>query len=146
MRLFVLLFLVLGSPNFGCSEKPKSSGEGSSEAPEVMGEFSVIDAVTFDRLAQGMDGAIVIDLRTPEETAEGKIPGAIEIDYYSDNFESQLDALNKSVTYLIYCRSGKRSGDAAEMMKEKGFLRVYDLGGGYEEWSELHGLNNTGKN
>lgn len=76
----------------------------------------------------------IIDLRTDEEVAEGKVSGATQLDFYSDDFEENLQKLDKSVTYYIYCRSGGRSGKTLSKMKELGFDKVYDMQGGMNAW------------
>jgi len=73
----------------------------------------------------------LLDVRTPEEFAEGHIQGAVNIDIYDAQFSSQLDKLDKSKPVYVYCRSGARSSNASEMMKKKGFKEVYNLIGGY---------------
>ena len=76
----------------------------------------------------------VIDVRTPEEYALGYIEGAILIDYKASDFQASISALNRNVTYLIYCRSGNRSGKASIIMDSLGFKKIYDLKGGYMNW------------
>jgi|TARA_B110000977_G_scaffold96801_1_gene127599 phage shock protein E len=76
----------------------------------------------------------VIDVRTPEEYALGYIDGAILIDYKASDFQASISALNRNVTYLIYCRSGNRSGKASIIMDSLGFKKIYDLKGGYMNW------------
>ena len=76
----------------------------------------------------------VIDVRTPEEYALGYIKGAILIDYKASDFQATISALNRNVTYLIYCRSGKRSGKASKIVDSLGFKNIYDLKGGYMNW------------
>jgi rhodanese-related sulfurtransferase len=76
----------------------------------------------------------VIDVRTPEEYALGYIEGAILIDYKAADFHASISALNRNVTYLIYCRSGNRSGKASIIMDSLGFKKIYDLKGGYMNW------------
>ena len=78
--------------------------------------------------------AIILDVRTPSEYAEGHIEKAILVDYNSGNFESEIDKLDKSKSYLVYCRSGGRSARASELMSKKGF-KVYNLDGGISSWS-----------
>lgn len=79
----------------------------------------------------------VIDIRTPEEVAEGKVVAdALELDYYSPDFKSELAKLDKDQTYLIYCRSGNRTGDTKRMMKSLGFTDVSDLQGGKVAWEQ----------
>lgn len=77
---------------------------------------------------------VIIDIRTPQEFKAGHIPNAINIDYYSPAFKQELDKLDKSKTYLIYCRTGHRSGNTMPIMKELGFQNVYELGGGITAW------------
>jgi len=72
---------------------------------------------------------VVIDVRTPAEFAEGHLDGAINLDLEGGVFEKQLSTLSPDGTYSIYCRSGRRSAVAVEMMKEAGFTYVIDLGG-----------------
>ena len=76
-----------------------------------------------------------MDVRTAEELAEnGFIEGAKNIDFYAADFQVQIEAMNKDVPVMLYCRSGGRSGQTAAMMKELGFSQVYDLNGGYNAW------------
>ena len=76
----------------------------------------------------------VIDVRTPEEYALGYIEGAILIDYKASDFQASISALNRNITYLIYCRSGNRSGKASIIMDSLGFKKIYDLKGGFMNW------------
>jgi phage shock protein E len=77
---------------------------------------------------------VVLDVRTPEEFNSGHIPNAINIDIYSDYFNSDIAALDKSKSYAVYCRSGKRSVDASSEMDVIGFKTTYNLTGGIIEW------------
>ena len=73
-----------------------------------------------------------IDIRTPEEYNSGHIDGAINIDFYANDFAQRLEKLdNKGGAYSIYCRSGSRSGKALSTMNKLGFTNVADLLGGY---------------
>jgi len=86
------------------------------------------------------DGVVVIDLRTADEIASGYILGAdLFIDFYGVNFEDRLDELDRGDKYLIYCRSGNRSGEALAVMKNMGFEEVYDLAGGIGAWTSSGG-------
>lgn len=78
---------------------------------------------------------VILDVRTPEETAEGMIEGAEQLDYNADNFEAEIEKLDKEKTYLVYCRSGNRSGKACALMAEKGFKNLYNMKGGYRLFS-----------
>jgi len=80
--------------------------------------------------ALAADGITVIDVRTPEEFAEGHIDGAEMIDFYTDSFVDDIAALDPDQEYLLYCRSGNRSGQTFALMQELGFEQVYDMDGG----------------
>lgn len=79
--------------------------------------------------------AILIDLRTTDEIkSKGKIPGAQQIDFLAKDSEKQIEKLDKSKTYLIYCAGGGRSGDCAELMQKSGFKNVVNLEKGFGDW------------
>lgn len=80
------------------------------------------------------DDTTIIDVRTPDEYASGHIKGAVNIDYLDDAFETQLAKLDPAKPYLLYCRSGHRSGEAKSVMMEKGFKQVSDIKGGILAW------------
>lgn len=71
----------------------------------------------------------LIDVRTAEEFAEGAINGAKNIVLENGDLEKALPTLDKDAAYSVYCRSGRRSAVAVEMMKQAGFTNVTDLGG-----------------
>ena len=79
-------------------------------------------------------GYTIIDVRTPEEYEEGHIEGAQNINIKSEAFVTEIENLSKSDTLLIYCRSGRRSLYAAQVMVSIGFQRIYDLEGGFLNW------------
>lgn len=78
---------------------------------------------------------VLLDVRTADEISNGKILGAIEIDYFSDDFTAQIDQLDTSKHYLVYCKSGGRSAKSIAIMKDKGFTKCTNLKGGYTAWS-----------
>lgn len=78
---------------------------------------------------------IILDVRSPEEYNSDKIEGATNINFYDSNFNEQLNQLDKNKKYLIYCRSGSRSGKTLNLMKELEFKTVYNLDGGIIAWN-----------
>jgi phage shock protein E len=70
----------------------------------------------------------VIDVRTPEEFAAGHVQGATNLDVESGAFEAALAGLDKEAPFTLYCRSGRRSAIAADLMAKAGFTQVTDLG------------------
>ncbi|MCW5952408.1 MAG: rhodanese-like domain-containing protein [Propionibacteriaceae bacterium] len=73
--------------------------------------------------------AVVVDVRTPAEFAEGHLEGALNIDLQSGSFEQQIGALPTDGSYVVYCRSGNRSAQAAGIMAKLGLEQVVDAGG-----------------
>lgn len=78
---------------------------------------------------------VLLDVRTPEEYADGHLKDSTLMDYFAPDFKDQLSKLDKAAKYLIYCRSGGRSGRALEMMGELGFADVHDIKGGIIAWN-----------
>lgn len=76
----------------------------------------------------------LIDVRTPEEYAEGYILGAKNIDWNATDFETQLDKLDRNIPLFVYCLSGGRSGNAIRKAKDMGFRNIYGLNGGIMSW------------
>jgi len=84
---------------------------------------------------QDEDNAFILDVRTPEEVEDGYIPNATNIDIYlGQDFLTELEKLDKSKNYYVYCRSGNRSGQACAIMKSVGFENTYNLEGGFMNW------------
>ncbi|MEO9964752.1 MAG: rhodanese-like domain-containing protein [Reichenbachiella sp.] len=82
------------------------------------------------------DDFVIMDVRTDEEIALGKLIGAQQVNFRDEDFEEQLKQLDKELTYYVYCAAGGRSGKAAAKMSELGFAKVYDLKGGINAWRE----------
>jgi rhodanese-related sulfurtransferase len=79
--------------------------------------------------------AVILDVRTDAEVADGIIPNAIHIDIYKgQDFIDEIETLDKDKNYYVYCRSGKRSGQACSIMEQLGFENAYNLEGGILEW------------
>jgi rhodanese-related sulfurtransferase len=74
------------------------------------------------------EGAVIIDVRTPQEYASGHLEGSVNIDINAADFEENITALDPIAKYLIYCRSGNRSAQAIERMRGLGFTNMVDLG------------------
>lgn len=79
--------------------------------------------------------AFILDVRTPEEMEDGYIPKAKNIDIYlGQEFLDELEKLDKSKNYYVYCRSGNRSGQACAIMNSIGIENTYNLEGGFMNW------------
>lgn len=80
--------------------------------------------------------AIVIDVRTPEEFADGHIPGARNINIYDENFPVIVRGLAPDTVYIVNCQSGGRSAKACTMMHEFGLVESMNLLGGITAWKK----------
>lgn len=94
-----------------------------------------ITSSEFQKMIKNNPG-IVIDVRTDAEYNNGHLKLAnYQYDFTNGEFEKKLRSLNKEETYYLYCRTGNRSGQAARLMKENGFEKVYNVGG-FEELAD----------
>lgn len=75
------------------------------------------------------ENTVILDVRTPSEFSSNHIKGAINIDFYSADFEAKIKALDKNKDYKVYCRSGNRSGQTVNIMKKLAFKEVENVGG-----------------
>ena len=119
-KALAALILVLGVVLAACS-----SGSAVLETvePETAAETIASDPET-----------IVLDIRTPAEYEEGIIEGAINIDFYAPDFAAQLAQLDPNASYVVYCRSGNRSGEAMATFADLEFQQVSEIGGGIVNW------------
>ncbi len=77
----------------------------------------------------------IIDVRTPAEFKAGHLQNADLLDFFSKSFAEEMNQLDKDKTYLIYCRSGNRSGKTLALMEKLGFRKVYNMSGGILGWN-----------
>lgn len=98
--------------------------------------LATVPATTF--ASENISGnRILIDVRTPEEYEAGHIKNAKNIDISSPDFSQNIDILDKTKQYSVYCRSGNRSSQALKIMESLGFEDVINLKGGIIAWSQM---------
>ena len=107
----------------------------TKELAEVIETIQILDKATFESGITNSDIQL-IDVRTPNEYEEGHIDNATLIDFLADNFKDKVQSLDKNKPVYLYCRSGGRSGRASKILKELGFIEIYDLKGGYMAWNK----------
>ncbi len=140
VKIFKLLvptvLLVIGTTLMsGCA--PAQIETPPPETPaQIIENVTPQEAFTLIQENQTNPDFAIIDVRTPEEFAEGHIENAAIIDYYSETFRDDINKLDKNKTYLIYCRSGNRSRSALDIMEELNFRAVYHLSVGIIGWNE----------
>jgi rhodanese-related sulfurtransferase len=103
---------------------------------DTSGKIQHLDARQFHEQLSATDNAVILDVRTEEEVAQGSIPGAVSIDFKRDDFEQNIARLDKEKTYFVYCASGVRSSKAADRMVELGFTKLYVLEEGIKAWKQ----------
>lgn len=108
-----------------CSGTADQSTPAATTDPSTQSQSDSAATVASDPQKENL---VIIDVRTPEEFAEGHLEGAVNIDIYAEDFAQQIAALDPSGNYAVYCRSGNRSGQAVSFMQGEGFKSVTDLG------------------
>ena len=81
-------------------------------------------------------GAVLLDVRRPDEFAQGHLPGAVNMEVTAPDFAQRVAALDKTAPTYVYCRSGARSAKAAEQLAQAGFAHVTNMLGGVLDWPE----------
>ena len=107
--LFILMLSILGF--MGCTAQNGSS----------------IDSKEAYGLIKADSNIAILDVRTAKEFADGHVAGAVNIDVNQTDFAQKIDQLDRSKTYIVYCRSGRRSRKAVGIMAAKGFKNLYNV-------------------
>jgi rhodanese-related sulfurtransferase len=136
---FILLF---SAAILSCGKKGESGEQESAETTQAdtTGQASLdakvkkINAMQLSKMIEAGVELNIIDVRSPDEIEDGKIPGALEMEFESDDFDEKIEPLEREKTYILYCAAGGRSQKAAKRMLQKGFRSVYNLEGGYDAW------------
>lgn len=81
---------------------------------------------------------VLVDVRTPEEVARGKIKSSQNIDFHGKSFEIDITKFDKNKKILVYCASGVRSAKAQSFLIKQGYRHVYNMLGGYKAWSQVY--------
>jgi rhodanese-related sulfurtransferase len=132
----VLCFLCLAPRAAAPESQTNAFANRNAFAVPFAEDISPSDAASLIEEQRGNPDIVILDVRTAEEFSTGFIEGAVNIDYSRDNFEEKLESLDKNRTYLVYCRSGGRSRRVLELMRERGFYRIYNLTGGISLWRD----------
>lgn len=129
----ILVVLIIGISFVSCAQSKGSASPSEAEVKSLEGKTQRVSKESFKAYMES-NTVQLVDVRTPEEYAAGNINGAVNYDFYSPEFKSKLETLDKNQPVMIYCKSGGRSGQALEMMKSMGFKTVLELEGGYSNW------------
>jgi phage shock protein E len=134
----VLALAACGGDDDPVADPTTETDEATGAADDAAGaavdvDYGLVDPTTAAELADDPE-VTVIDVRTPEEYAQGHIEGSTMINFEGPDFADQITQLDPDQEYLVYCRSGNRSRQAVAMLADIGVDRVYDLDGGIGSW------------
>ena len=115
---FILMLSILGF--MGCTAQNGSS----------------IDSKEAYGLIKADSNIAILDVRTAKEFADGHVAGAVNIDVNQTDFAQKIDQLDRSKTYIVYCRLGRRSRKAVGIMAAKGFKNLYNVSDGFVGWNK----------
>jgi len=142
MMLVLSVSLVIGVALIGGCVGSEIETPSQETTTQIIEDITSQEAFTLIQNNQNNPDFVIIDVRTAEEVADGHIENAVNIDYYSETFRDALDNLDKNKTYLIYCRTGGRSGNTLNIMAELNFREVYNILEGIVSW-KAEGLPTT---
>lgn len=120
--------MVLAILTAGCSNAQSAKKDGP-----ILRDVSNVE---FQQLMNSLDGALLLDVRTPEEWEEGHLEGAAHVDYWGDEkaFAKAMNSIPRDRPVLVYCAGGGRSGLTAKELAAAGHQEVYNLENGISGW------------
>jgi thioredoxin 1 len=104
-------------------------------ANQSIGIAQVLSTDDFEKKYAETPNAQLVDVRTTGEYGGGHLPKAQNVDFRSTDFTQKVQTLDKTKPTFVYCLSGGRSSEAANIMRQNGFTNVYEMGGGYLKWT-----------
>jgi thioredoxin 1 len=104
-------------------------------ANQSIGIAQVLSTDDFEKKYAETPNAQLVDVRTTGEYGGGHLPKAQNVDFRSADFTQKVQTLDKTKPTFVYCLSGGRSSEAANIMRQNGFTNVYEMGGGYLKWT-----------
>lgn len=94
-----------------------------------------LNAEEFGNAYKNSPGAILLDVRRPDEFEAGHLPGALNINIQGHEFHEQIEELDRDKDYFVYCHAGGRSAAACNFMQSLGFTKVHNMLGGITAWN-----------
>jgi rhodanese-related sulfurtransferase len=134
MKTTLLSGLLILSVLYSC--QPSSTSQSITTEGTNQSSSASIVTLNAQEFASKSTAGTVLDIRTAGEVAQGKIEGAVEIDFYSSDFLDQVNQISKDQEVYVYCAVGARSEEAARMLIQQGYTKVYHLQGGIQGWAQ----------
>lgn len=125
--------MILTTLLMACKQDKKNDSPSPSSQPAATAYTNITVDQFKEKLAQSTK-PVILDVRTPGEVAQGVIEGATVIDINDAAFIDKVNALDKNVPTVVYCKVGGRSATACAAMADLGFKELYNLQGGYDAW------------
>lgn len=133
VAVLALAMVVLGSPQLFAAAQRVSDRDGKTIIIRILAPKDAFGLIKQNR---GNPNFVILDIRTPEEFESGYIEGAVNMNYHSESFVADLDKLDRTKTYFVYCRTGRRSRDAVGVMVQQGFSTIYRVQGDIVRWKK----------
>jgi rhodanese-related sulfurtransferase len=137
IKLLFLGIFILGA--MACQSQTATEGKASEPASSTsisQSEPRDLSPVDFRNKVDRTPEHVLLDVRTERERLQiGFMLDSKHIDFYRQDFNEQLEQLDKEKTYFVYCRSGARSGKTVDQLRAKG-IKAYNLDGGFTAWKE----------
>ncbi|MEM9920433.1 MAG: rhodanese-like domain-containing protein [Bacteroidota bacterium] len=147
MKLFSFLSCLAATVfllSCGTESNPPTNSTATVDASDAekkvdLSQKGRLPTADFVRLLNEAPNAQLIDVRTPNEVAQGALPNSVNINYRGDDFEEELKKLDQEKPVFVYCQSGGRSAKTYFKLKKMGFPEVYEMTGGYLDWKKQFG-------
>ncbi len=119
-------------PAYQTDAMAQAAGSGEKAVKEI----EVDEAHVMIEEKKGSVDFVILDVRTAGEYSDGHIEGSTNIDVKSESFKEEVGRLDRSKTYIVHCRTGRRSETAVKVMEEMGFTDIYWMPGGFVGWQD----------
>ncbi|MCH2045897.1 MAG: rhodanese-like domain-containing protein [Saprospiraceae bacterium] len=137
MRFHTFILLLFAVFSFSaCSDNTDNNSTNNSEKNSSQ-VIETLNPKDFKKKLTEFSDAQLIDVRTAGEHETGNVENSINIDFRGTDFKEKLATLDKEQPVFVYCQAGGRSSKSAKVCKELGFKKVYDMSGGYSQWSQM---------
>jgi len=136
MKVFNLITLLACLQLVACQSPGSNNSKATTTDTQktVSSIYERLDVQQFQTKLTAEKKPQLIDVRTPEEYAQGNIKGSVNLNFYDADFDKNLSQLDKTKAVFVYCQSGKRSRKTAEKLQQMGFKEIYELKTGYMGW------------
>ena len=132
-KTFTIIISILSL--YACQSTSQKTADSTTEKNKAP-VYERLSVAQFQNKLATLPSYQLVDVRTPEEYDAGKIGEAINLNFYDDNFKTEIAKLKKEEPVLVYCKAGGRSKKAADIMVELGFKEIYELEKGYSSWEQ----------